>query len=460
MSEQAVINQTESGDVTEPPRKVRRGDRQTRFLAQSVILEEAGSSGLIRIAMVTIAVVICAFLVWSAVTNVDEVAIASGEVVPTGQIQSIQHLEGGIISEILVQDGEEVEKEQVLIRLDPSAAAAELNQMKARRTGLELQRERLRALGTGSEPDFSFVGSEYSQLVDDQVTIYQSAIEALENRRKVVVTQIEQRKQELALLEEREDTLSRTSDLRLEEYEMREDLFRRGLTTRISYLDAKRALNETRGELANLIVERQQTQESLAEQETRLEEIDTDAKEQSLAEMGAVTNELSQVNETLSRLFDQVRRLEISAPVRGYVKGLQVHTVGGVIPPGAVIMEIVPTDKELVVETKITTRDVGHVRVGQPVTIKVTTYDYARYGGISGELRDVSASAFVDEATGDPYYKGMVAMDRGYVGFDPEKNRVKPGMTVQADIKTGRKTLLEYLMKPVVSSVKTAFRER
>lgn len=457
MSEQMALD---TANVVEPPRKVRRGDRQTRFLAQSVILEEAGSSGLIRIAMLTIVIVICGFMVWSAVTNVDEVAIASGEVIPTGQVQSIQHLEGGIISEILVSEGEIVEKQQVLIRLDPSAAAAELNQMKARRAGLELQRERLRALGTGTDPDFTFVGPEYQQLVEDQTKIYQSAADATDNRRKVIVAQIEQKKQELALLEEREGTLSRTADLRLEEYEMREDLFRRGLTTKISYLDAKRALNDTRGEIANLIVQRQQTQESLAEQETRLREVDTNAREQALAEMGAVTNELAQVNETLSRLFDRVRRLEIVAPVRGIAKGLKVHTVGGVVPPGAVIVEIVPLDKELVVEARIQTRDVGHVSVGQPVTVKITTYDFARYGAISGELRDVSASTFIDEKKGDPYYKGIIALDRSYVGFDPEKNRVMPGMTVQADIKTGRKTLLEYLMKPVVSSVKTAFRER
>ncbi len=457
MSEQTALD---TANIDEPPRKVRRGDRQTRFLAQSVILEEAGSSGLIRIAMLTIVVVICGFLVWAAVTNVDEVAIASGEVIPTGQVQSIQHLEGGIISEILVAEGEIVEKQQVLIRLDPSSAAAELNQMKARRAGLELQRERLRALGTGTEPDFTFVGPEYQQLVEDQVQIYQSAVDAGENRRKVIVAQIEQRKQELALLEEREDTLSRTADLRLEEYEMREDLFRRGLTTKISYLDAKRALNDTRGEIANLIVERQQTQESLNEQESRLKEVDTNAHEQALAEMGAVTNELAQVNETLSRLFDRVRRLEIASPLRGIAKGLKVHTVGGVVPPGAVILEIVPLDKELVVEARIQTRDVGHVSVGQPVTIKITTYDFARYGAISGELRDVSASTFIDEKKGDPYYKGIITLDRSYVGFDPEKNRVMPGMTAQADIKTGRKTLLEYLMKPVVSSVQTAFHER
>jgi len=456
MSEQAVT----TGEMDEAPRKVRRGDRQTRFLAQSVILEEAGSSGLIRVAMVTICLVICAFIGWAYVTNVDEVAVTSGEIVPTGQVQSMQHLEGGIISDILIKEGELVEKEQVLIRLDPSGAATELNQTKARRAALELQAERLRALGTGREPDFSFVGSEYNKLVEDQIVIYDSQIEAAENRRKVLVSQIEQRKQELALFEEQEETLSRDADLKLEELKLREELFKKGLTSKIVYLDAKRAVNDVRGELANMLVERQRTEESLDEAHRKLEELDTNSKEQNLNEMGIVTNELAQINESLSRLFDRVRRLEISAPVRGIVKGLKFFTVGGVIPPGAVILEIVPLDKELVVETKITTRDVGHVKIGQPVTIKVTTYDFARYGGVSGELREVSATTFVDEATGDPYYRGLVSMDRGYVGFDPEINRILPGMTVQADIKTGRKTLLEYLLKPVVSSVKTAFRER
>ncbi len=457
MSEQAIATADEHD---EPARKVKRGDRQTRFLAQSVILEEAGSSGLIRVAMLTICVVIVAFLVWAGVTNVDEVAVTSGEIVPTGQVQSIQHLEGGIISAIPVKEGEVVEKEQALIRLDPSGAATELNQTKARRAALELQAERLRALGTGREPDFSFIGPEYKDLVEDQLVIYESQRLAAENRRKVLNAQIEQRKQDLAAYDDQEETLSRDADMRLEELNLREDLFRRGLASKINYLDAKRAANDIRGELSTLVVDRQRSEEALTESLGKLEELETNGREQNLNEMGIVTNELAQINESLSRLFDRVRRLEIAAPVRGIVKGLKFFTVGGVIPAGAIIMEIVPLDKELLVETKIQTRDVGHVKIGQPVTVKVSTYDFARYGGITGELREISATTFADEQSGDPYYKGIVALDRGYVGFDPESNRVLPGMTVQADIKTGRKTLLEYLLKPVVSSVKTAFRER
>lgn len=452
-----VAIQPDNADV---PDKVRRGSRQTRFLAQSVILEEAGSSVLIRSAMIAIALVICAFLFWAGITNVDEVAVTTGEIIPTGKVQSIQHLEGGIIAKIPVQEGELVEKEQVLLVLEPSGPVSELNQIKARQAALELQVERLRALGTMREPDFSFVSPEYKDMVADQLTIYESQQDAHIERQQVIIAQIEQKKQELALLDEQEETLSRNADLLLEEFLLREELYKKGLATKIAYLDSKRAVNDARGELSNLIVDRQRTSESLAESRRRLTELDTDSREQALTQMGVVTNELAQVVQSLENVFDRVRRLKVQAPVRGYIKGLKVNTVGGVIPAGAIVMEVVPLDEELIVEARINTRDVGHVELGQPVKVKVTTYDFARYGGISGELKEISATTFIDEVTGDPYYKGIVTLDRNYVGFDPEKNQVLPGMTVQADIKTGRKTLLEYLLKPVVSSVKTSFKER
>lgn len=447
------------GGSRESRKVIKRGDRQTRFLSQSVVLEEAGSSGLIRIGMVTISVVICAFLGWAAITDVDEVAVTSGEVLPTGQIQSIQHLEGGIIAEINIKEGEVVEKNQVLIRIDPAEAASELQLMKVRRAALEVQSERLRAIGSGREPDFSFVKDAYQSLVDDQLTIYKAQSEANENRRRILINQIEQRKSDLKLIDKREDTLSRNADLLLEEFLLREDLFKKGLATKIIYLDVKRQLNNVRGDLGNLLSERELTTETLIESRNKLSELGTNGKEQALSEMGVITSELAQINESMNKLIDRVRRLDIVSPVRGVIKGLKVHTVRGVIPPGAVILEVVPLDQELIVETRIATTDVGHVSIGQPVIVKVATFDFARFGGITGELRDISATTFLDE-NGEPYYQGIISLDRGYVGFDPEKNRIMPGMTVQADIKTGKKTLLAYLLKPVVSSISSSFRER
>lgn len=448
--------------VSEAPaqeRRVRRGDRQTRFLAQSVILEEAGSSGLVRTAMLTISGVICAFLVWAAVTDVDEIAATSGEVVPTGQVQTIQHLEGGIIAEIRAKEGDMVDQGQILVRMEPASALAELDQLRARFSSLQLQAERLRSQGTGRTPDFTIVGVVYKNLIEDQKTIYQSTLQAAANKREVLLNQIAQKKSELSVFTEQEKSLTRNADILEEQLAMRELLFNKGLSSKIVYLDVQRQVNQAHSDLAKLRSDRQRIGESLQEAQNRLAQLGTDLRETALAEMSTVITELAQLRESMMKAEDRVQRLDVRSPVRGVVKGIKVTTVGGVVAPGAVAMEVVPLDKELIVETRITTRDVGHVRVGQPVTVKVTTYDFARYGGITGELVDVSATTFLNEK-GEPFYKGIVHLDRSYVGFDPERNRVMPGMTVQADVNTGKKTLLEYLLKPIYSSVSQSFRER
>lgn len=440
-------------------RPVRRGDRQARFLAQSVILEESGSSGAIRMVILSVAVIVIAAAVWSALTHIDEVAVTAGEVVPAGQVQTVQHLEGGIIKEILVKEGEAVEAGSVLFRLDATQAATDLEQTRARRAGLQIQAERLRSIGASRTPDFSAFVDRYPDLVADQEAIYDGQVEARDGRRAVLVQQTEQRLAEIRRTEEEQETIARNAEILAEELDLRERLFRQGLTSKIAYLNVKRQVNEARGEISRLIQEGERLEEALVESENRLEELDADLREQSLAELSEVVTELAQVDESLARLEDRVSRLEIRSPVRGIVKGIRNQTVGGVIPAGGIALEVVPVDEELQVETRISTRDVGHVRIGQEVNVKVTSFDFARFGGIDGELRDVSASTFIDEQ-GEPYYKGVVVLNQNYVGIDPKRNKVIPGMTVQADILTGNKTLFEYMLKPVVTSVSNAFHER
>ncbi len=437
----------------EPERRVRRGDKQTQFLNQAVILEEAGSSGVVRVMMLAVGVAIAGFLAWSAVTDVDEVAVSTGEVVPTGQVQSIQHFEGGISAEILVHDGQVVKQGDVLIRLDPDDATVELKQMRAQRVGLQIQAARLRALGTGGELDYSFVPPEYQNLVDDQIAVYDSQLHAGVNRRKVIVAQLAQREEEIDLFRRQEETLIRNAELLLQELNLQEELYRQGLTTKVAVIGLRREVNTARGDIVKNQDEIARAEEAVAESRLQLEQLETNAKEQALNQMGAVTNQLAQVSEAIKTLSSRVTRLEINAPVDGIVKGLKVFTIGGVVPPGAVLMEIVPINSELVVESRINTRDVGHVRGGMPVTVKVSAFEFSRLGGVEGILISISPSTFLNEK-GDPYYKGIVKLDRSYVGDDPEQNRILPGMTVEADIRTGSKTLLEYLLKPVVSSVK------
>ncbi|MDV7340304.1 HlyD family type I secretion periplasmic adaptor subunit [Terasakiella sp. A23] len=459
MSGQEVTTNNDQGDKPLHPVQFKIGSRQTRYLAQSVVLEEAGSSSLIRAGMMTVGLVIVAFILWSYVTEVDEVAISFGEVVPSSRIQTIQHLEGGIVSEILVREGQIVEAGDIMLRLDPAAAYSERAQMQARRASLLLKAERLRAVGLDREPDFSIVGKEYANLVKDQEAIYQVQTSSQNSSRQVLLNQIEQTRTELDVMDEKEATERQQTSIIEDELRMREKLYKQGLTSKVVYLDLKRQANQSRGEVNKLVQERLKAIEAHEEAKSRLAQDIAKAKEQALQEMGTVTSELAQVREALAKLDDRVNRLEVVAPVRGIVKGLEASTVGGVLAPGATITEIVPLDKELIVETKIETKDVGHMRVGQPVTVKITSFDYARYGGITGELTNISATTFMNEQE-DPYYKGTITLDRSYVGYDPESNRIMPGMTVQADVTTGKKTLLQYLLKPVYSSVNEAFRER
>jgi len=219
------------------PVQFKIGSRQTRYLAQSVVLEEAGSSSLIRAGMMTVGAVIVAFIVWSYFTEVDEVSVSFGEVIPSGQIQTIQHLEGGIVSEILVSEGQIVETGDVLIRLDPAAAYSERAQMKARRAGLLLKAERLRAIGMDRQPDFSIVGKEYAGMVEDQMAIYRVQTGAQDSSRQVLINQIEQSSTELDLLEEKETTLRQQLSIVQDELKMREALFKQGLSSKVLYLE-------------------------------------------------------------------------------------------------------------------------------------------------------------------------------------------------------------------------------
>lgn len=439
---------------------IRIGDRQTRFLAQSVILEEAGNAGLIRLALYTVSAVVALFIAWSAVTRVDEVAATTGEVVPSGQVQVVQHLEGGIISRILVKDGQMVEAGQSLLRLEPVAAVAEQEQIRARRAGLILKSQRLRAIASGRKPNFANIDDDsYKTLIDDQRALYAGQMAAQANRRAVLDSQLRESLARLSAYGGRERTLGSNLKLVEEELALREGLFRKGVTSKTEYLAIQREANQARGDLTSLKAQREETREGVSELRNRLRKLDSELKESSLIELGEATRELAEVSQGLGKLEDRVRRLDITAPVKGTVKGLNAHTVGGIIAPGGVVLEIVPFERELIVETRITTRDIGHVAVGQPVTVKVLTYDFARYGSISGTLTDISATTFIDE-DGEPYYKGIVALAKDHVGTDSRLNRVLPGMTVQADIGTGSKTVLEYLLKPVYASVNQSFRER
>jgi HlyD family secretion protein/adhesin transport system membrane fusion protein len=457
--------QHSGGDLTpdtrgnQAPAPIKQGSRVARHLAQSVVLEEAGISNLLRFAMFLIFAAVAAFIGWAYFTEIDEVAVTFGEITPTGNVKLVQHLEGGIVGEILVKEGDLVRRGDVLISLDPAQTSAELEQMRKRRAGLAVQTERLRAFAFNREFDTNSVDGRFQSLIADQLDILKQQRESLKTRMDVVQKQISTREAEIDTFDRQRASLVKQINSVKEELDLRQKLFDQGLMSRILLLDTKREMDRLQGELARLGGQINQSKEQLAESKTRLLEIEEAARDQALQEMGTVASELSQVEEAVRRLEERFGRLEVRAPVAGYVQDLQTLTEGGVIAPGGIVCEIVPTDATLIVEARITVRDIGHVSVGQEVTVKVTTYDYSRYGGIKGTLTQISETTFLDEQN-EPYYKGIIELESKYVGRIDGGHEVKPGMTVQADIATGSKSLFAYLLKPVYSSVDSSFGER
>ena len=435
---------------------------QMRFLAQSATLEEAGTPRLLRTAMYTVSGLVACAIAWASITKVDEVAVGSGQILPTGRVQVIQHLEGGIVREILVQDGALVKKGQVLIRFDRAAAMAELDQEQAKETILSLQADRLEAFagGKGWKPlELTGKLARYSHLVADQLALLAQQRRERMSQRVVIESQIRQREAELVILSRTETSLVRQLAIVMESFQMRRRLLNQGVTSRADYLEIKRDLERTSGELNAVRARNRKARAELKEAGQKLEELDQRLRKEALAERGKITAELAQTREKLKRLQDRVARLEVRAPVNGYVKGLKINTEGGVIQPGQPIMEVVPVDRNLIVESRITTRDIGHVQVGQRAKIKIDTYDFARYGAVRGTLISLSATTFQDD-NGRPYYKGIIKLDRVYAGYNPKANPITPGMTVQSEVITGSKSVLSYLLKPIYTTLQSGFRER
>lgn len=441
------------------PKQIPLGNRQQRFLAQSMILEEGGLPLLIRATGMAISLAVVTFLVWASFSVLEEMAPAPGEIFTHNPVQNVQHLEGGIIQQILVREGVVVSRGDPLIRLDPAPIEPELKQFQARRQSLALLIERQRAFLEQRSPRFAAVAPEYASLAADQENLLRSQRDYLASSEEVIHRQIAQRETQIRELRGQMDPLSHRRTLLEEEQEIQEKGLAKGLVSQLSVLATRREKTRAIEEIKRNQGTVAQTRVEIQELQSRLKENEEQRRHEAQKELNGALAEQAQVDEQIARLENRVARLVVTAPVRGVIQEMGANTLKGVIPPGGLVARIVPLDESLHAEIRITTRDIGHVKVGQPVTIKVLTYDYARYGTISGELQSISPDAFLDERK-QPYFKGVVKLSKHHLGLHPGMNEILPGMTVQADIHTGSKTLMAYLLKPIYSSINEAFRER
>ncbi|MGD2131956.1 MAG: HlyD family type I secretion periplasmic adaptor subunit [Maricaulaceae bacterium] len=433
-------------------------ERQLRHLGQSARLEESFSSRIVRMTMTVVSLAVLAFIGWASLTNLYEIARAPGEVVPDGYQQVVQHLEGGIVREIDVHEGELVEQGQVLVRLDDAGVSEELEQALARQTSLLLQAERLRAFIEGRAPDFDAYAAEWPMLVRDQNASFESMVRARREERLVIADQLEQKHAGLTMMESELSTAEESLRIARDLHSRRQSLSERGHVAEVQLLETAQQVNQLQGDVDQLRARRDLALGEVDEFESRLRSLDARHANSAYEALDTVEANLAQIRETVERLRERVARLDVRAPVRGLVKGLAVNTVGGVVGAGEVLMEIVPLDRPLVVELKIPPRHIGHIEHGQQVRMNFSNFDASRYGATIGQLDFVSATTFRGPS-GERYYQGRVVLPNNYIGDDPH-NQIVPGMTGAAHIVTGEKSVIDYLLQPIRTSMRTAFTER
>ena len=403
---------------------------------------------------------ICALGAWAYLAKFEEVAVAQGEVVPQGQVKVIQHLEGGIIEEIYVVDGDKVAAGTPLVQLNLTALGANREELAVRLDSLLLARARLVAEVSGKKPVFpKDVAKRRPDLADGERNSYGARQAEFASGLQVLRSQARQRELAITVMKHRKDAVRKDLELAREVFAMSSALVKDGLTTKIDHLMLQREVEQLDGELKTLGAGIPRAQAAHAEARERLNEERIKFRRIALEELGRIEVAIAQTRETLAKATDKVLRTEIRSPIDGIVKNLRYHTIGGVVRPSEPIMEIVPTLDSLVVEAKLNPTDVGYVRVGQPAVVKISTYDFVRYGGLDAEVIHLSADSDTD-ANGQTYFRVVARTEKTYLGERPGDLPIAPGMEAQIDIHIGRKSVLTYLLKPILKLKSEAFRER
>ncbi len=440
-------------------KKTRPVSYYTRFLSRAILLEESGPPRAVVSTVGIIALFLFGVITWAAVTTLNETSIARGQINPASSVKPVQHLEGGIISQVLVNEGDKVKKGQIILKMASTAALSDLDRVKARHIALTLQITRLKAFADERTEDFSAYEKSYPGLVADQRDILDQQNKSRLAQQKVILSQLDEKKNQLVLLNRKAESERKNLKIIAEEMAMRQELTKKGLGSKLKLLEIQRNHNLAEGDLNQTLLKKASIRANIAQVKGNLVALNEKFRNETLIQIDKLSSENAEVTAQLMQLQDRVKRLDVVAPADGIVKGLKYRTVGSVVPPGDVVAEIVPMTGGLVAQVKISPRDIGHVKIGADVLLKFDTYNYSRYGSISGHLNQVSASSFIDEK-GNTYFKGLITLPQNYVGTNPKSNRVTAGMTVVANIQTGKKTLLQYLVKPIDRALDNSFRER
>ncbi len=400
------------------------------------------------------------FMVWAYYSEIEQVTRGDGKVVPSTQIQVIQNLEGGILSEIMIDVGQLVKKDQLLLRIDETRFSSSFKQNRVKYLASKSKAARLEAESNGSNFEVpQEVINEKPQIGVREKELFESRRREFNSSMQRIREQISQRKHEYRELTSKLEELTRTFALLNKELELTRPLVAQGAVSEVEVLHLERQASMMQGEIATI-------KQSIPKSDSKLQEAQLELRENQLAffnkaksELNDVLAELEDVSASAIAIEDRLRRTNVQSPVTGTINRLLVNTVGGVIQPGMDLVEIVPLEDTLVIETNIKPADIAFLRPDQDAKVKFTAYDFTIYGGLEAKLEHISADSITDDK-GNSFYLVRLRTSKNYLGPETNPLPIIPGMVASVDILTGKKTILSYLLKPVLRAKYMALREQ
>lgn len=415
-----------------------------------------GARALVRITALAVLVVV----LWAGLAQIDEVTRGEGKVIPSRQLQVLQSLDGGLIQEILVHEGEQVKEGQVLLKVDPTRFVSSLKENRAQYFSLLAKAARLEAISSGKPfvmPET--VQKEAPEIATQELSLYQSKKAELDASVGVAQHQLAQRTQELKEVQARREQASQSYDLTAKELNATRPLLKSGAVSDVEILRLERDVARYKGERDSANAQIPRIQSAIGEASRKLQEVDLAFRNQAKSELSETMGKLSSLSEGSVGLADKVKQSEIRSPVNGTVKQLFINTVGGVVQPGKDLIAIVPGEDTLLLEARVLPRDIAFLHPGQSALVKFTAYDFSVYGGLEATLEQIGADSITDDK-GNAFYLVKVRTKTAYLEENGKRLPIIPGMVVEVDIRTGKKTILSYLLKPVLRAKANALTER
>lgn len=402
------------------------------------------------------------FVIWAHFATLDEVTRGAARVIPSSRIQVAQNLEGGILSGLLVHDGEIVKKGQVLLRIANTDAEAQFRDSRTQYLRLNAMIARLTAESQDKPLRFPpEVLREAAQVAASEKSLYESQISQFKSEIGVLTDQLKEKQQEIAGLRAREQTLSRSLALANQEREITAPLVKSGAASKLDFVKLEREITDLQGQLEAVKLSVPQAEAARDEAQNHVREESATFHSNAQAKLNKHEAELAALSEQIFAQRDRVNRTEVRSPVRGTIRDVKVTTIGQVIKSGEDLVDIVPLEDTLLIEAKIRPSDVAFLHPGQPATVKIAAYDYSIYGGLKAKVESISADTIKDDSpNGGTFYRVTLRTQRNYLGTQAKPLPIIPGMTGTVDILTGRKTVLDYLLKPLFEAKEDALHER